>query len=141
MVTKVNGGIKVGVYGIAGHLSYFKVVATGATFLNEIQTVSTDANDGGAATLLTFPNTALEALYKTFATRSTVVILAVENDTTVHIAIENAGDGWVDLTASPAASPNDELEAALAANLHAYDSAISATPGSVLVTVGSFRVA
>lgn len=104
MVDKVNGGVSAG-QNLVGHLSYYIVVSAGATF----------TGDEGV------PNSELEVVYETVSLRSTPVVISVANDTTLHMAIENAGDGWVDA----------DLDAALEAALGRAD---------VTVTAGSFAV-
>jgi hypothetical protein len=137
MVSKVNGGVGIGT-NLAGHLAYYKIVATGATFLNEFnKVIDPDTTGPLAPSLVAVPNSALEEVYKQISLRSTVVIFEVENDTTVHVAVENAGDGWNDLQPLVASADADELDAALTAALPIRDALVT----GVVVTKGAFRVA
>lgn len=110
-LTKVHGGVKEFV-SVAGSLQYIKVVSTGATYNDELGVVNSD----------------LESVLRIIAQKGTIVIFDVENDTTIHFAMENAGTGWT--------NDADTVDGSLAKQLK-DDTAATA----VAVTVGSFRVA
>lgn len=111
MVSRVNGGVRAG-QNLTGHLEFLKIVSTSATYLDESDV----------------PNSDLEVVTRLIMQRGTIVILSVESNTTIHVAMENAGDGWTDDADSVAGS---------LAKIIKDNSAATA----VAVTVGSFRVA
>jgi hypothetical protein len=121
MVTKVNGGIKAGT-NLAGHLQYLKIVGTAATYLDEVHSYDGNGN------LVTYPNSDLEKVVNLIQQKGTTVILSVENDTTIHVAIENAGDGW-----------NADSDATVDSLAYQIKNLTAAT--ACVVTVGAFRVA